>query len=174
MDRLWSPWRSQHLEGLGQQSGAQDERSVFSRIAESADDEANLVLWRGPLAFALMNLFPYNNGHVLVVPYREVERYTDLTPEEQAALARASDRVMRWCDAALKPDGYNVGINVGEAGGAGIPRHLHLHVVPRWRGDTNFMPTLAQTKVVPEALRATYRKLLAVARASAEEPPPEL
>lgn len=167
LDRLWSPWRSTHL-GPPPPEG---EGSVFTRIAASGDDETNLVVWRGELVFALMNLYPYNNGHVLVVPYREVAEFTALTPEERHALADATEKAILWLGDALAPDGYNVGMNLGEAGGAGIPAHLHQHVVPRWRGDTNFMPTLAQTKVVPEALRATYRRICTAARNRGDLPP---
>lgn len=139
--------------------------SVFERIASDEPRDAdNLVLWRGTHCFVVMNLYPYNNGHVLVVPYRRLASYTDLTAEERAELTGTIDLVMRWTNAALAPDGYNVGINQGEAAGAGIPDHLHVHVVPRWSSDTNFMPTVAQTKVIPEALRETYDKLLAAAQ----------
>lgn len=137
----------------------QDGPSLFSRLLAENEDEKNLILWRGDLVFVIMNRFPYNNGHLMILPYREVARYTDLTGEEQTAIARAIDRCMRWIEHALQPDGFNVGINQGEAAGAGIPQHLHVHVVPRWRADTNFMPTIGEVKVIPEALPDTYRKL---------------
>jgi ATP adenylyltransferase len=115
-----------------------------------------------------MNLYPYNNGHLLLVPYRPVPDYTELTDGERAELAALIGRAIGWLRAALRPDGFNVGMNQGEAGGAGIPDHLHVHVVPRWRADTNFMPVTAEAKVIPEALRATYEKLLDAVRR--EEP----
>ena len=110
--------------------------------------------------FVIMNLHPYNNGHLMIIPYREVSSYEDLSPEEQVELAASIERCIRWLKHALQPEGFNVGMNLGKAAGAGIPRHLHMHVVPRWSGDTNFMPTVAEMKVVPEALVDTYKKLL--------------
>jgi ATP adenylyltransferase len=170
MDRLWSPWRSQHVAEFDSRQRPPGAGSIFSRLAADAErDDDHLVLWRGERVFVVMNLYPYNNGHLLIVPYREVQRYTELTPEEQDEIARTIDRAMRWLEAALKPDGYNVGMNVLEAGGAGIPEHLHVHVVPRWRGDTNFMPVTADVKLVPEAMRETFGKLLQAVRAV--EPP---
>ena len=136
-------------------------KSASDFFAASDDDAANLVLWRGAHVFAVMNLYPYNNGHVLVVPYRPVTAYTALTADERHALSDAIDRVMRWQTKAFAPDGFNVGINVGQAGGAGVPDHLHAHVVPRWAADTNFMSTTADLKVIPEALQQSYEKLRA-------------
>jgi ATP adenylyltransferase len=158
MQRLWSPWRSVHLNAETRDTG-DDDRSVFCRIAAEDRDEENLVVWRGESVFVVMNLYPYNNGHLMIVPFREVADYTDLTSAEQQEIARVTDRCLRWLRAALDPDGFNVGMNLGDAAGAGIPRHLHVHIVPRWRGDTNFMPTLAEVKVIPEALRDTYDRI---------------
>lgn len=168
MDRLWSPWRSQHLEDVERRHRPPGEGSVFGRIAaEPERDAEHLVLWRGAHVFALMNLYPYNNGHLLLVPYREVADFTALSPEEQAELTALLARSMGWLRRALRPEGFNVGMNLGRAAGAGIPEHLHVHVVPRWSADTNFMPTTAEVRVIPEALRATYRKLRAVIEAEA-------
>ncbi len=159
-DHMWSPWRSQYVEQAdGQTDGSGDDRSIFSRLVAEDRDEENLILWRGEQVFAIMNKHPYNKGHLLIVPYREVTRYEALTPDEQAAVARTIERCIRWTRAALSPDGFNVGINLGAAAGAGVPEHLHVHVLPRWSGDTNFMPTTADVKVIPEAMRDTYRKL---------------
>jgi ATP adenylyltransferase len=160
MDRMWSPWRSEHLDSFEARHRLPGKGSLFSRIAAQPErDHEHLVLWRGPSVFVLMNLYPYNNGHLMVVPYREVEDYTALTSEEQREIAHTVDRCMRWLRYALAPDGFNVGINQGAAAGAGIPEHLHVHVVPRWRGDTNFMPVVGQVKVIPEAMETTFRKL---------------
>jgi ATP adenylyltransferase len=165
MDRMWSPWRSEHVEGFERRHRAPGEGSVFTRLAADPErDDEHLVVWRGETVFAVMNLYPYNNGHLLLVPYREVSRYSDLTPAERAELAEAIDRSMRWLRTALRPEGFNVGINEGEAGGAGIPEHLHVHVVPRWRGDTNFMPVTADVKLVPEAMQRTFERLRAAIR----------
>jgi ATP adenylyltransferase len=160
MERMWSPWRSLHVAEFESRHRPEGAGSVFSRIAATPErDEEHLVLWRGRTAFVLMNLYPYNNGHLLLVPYREVAEYRSLNPEEQAELAALIGRSMGWLERALAPHGYNVGLNQGSASGAGIPEHLHLHVVPRWNGDTNFMPVLGGAKVIPEAMADTYRKL---------------
>ena len=165
--RIFSPWRSVHLDSfLSQHGHDSDERggSIFSSIAASDDDDANLVLWRGETVFVVMNLYPYNNGHVLIAPYREVARYTHLTDEERTEIAATIALLIKWIDAALEPEGYNVGINDGPAAGAGVPQHIHVHVVPRWSGDTNFMPTTADTKVVPQAIRDSYERILAASK----------
>ena len=155
MDRIWSPWRAKYVT----ESVQKDSNFVFLRMAEEDKDEENLILWRGTHVFIVLNLFPYNNGHLLIVPYRKVEHYIDLSAEEQCEIASALDRSIRWLDKALKPEGYNIGLNLGIAGGAGIPKHLHVHVVPRWSADTNFMSSTAQTRVIPEALHDTYRRI---------------
>ena len=166
MDRMWSPWRSQYLHDAEQTHRPDGEGSVFSRIAATPERDAeHLVVWRGDELFVVMNLYPYNNGHLLLVPYRPVTTYEALTVAEQTELAQLIGRAMGWLRQALAPDGFNVGLNEGAAGGAGIPDHLHLHIVPRWSGDTNFMPVTADVRVVPEALRETYRKLRAAVEA---------
>lgn len=169
MEHLWSPWRSHHIERFDTHNRADTGASVFTRIAGADCDEENLVVWRGEHVFVVMNLYPYNNGHLLIVPYREVADYEALHTDEQIDMARTIDRCIRWLKAALNPDGFNVGMNLGKAGGAGIPDHVHVHVVPRWHGDTNFMPTVGEVKVVPEALRETYRKLRAVIQPSSSK-----
>jgi ATP adenylyltransferase len=143
----------------------ENRRDLFKRLAEDSDDEKNLVVWRGARIYVVMNRFPYNNGHLLIVPYRQVENYEDLDDEEQVEVARAIAHCIRWLRSALKPDGFNVGMNLGSAGGAGVPEHLHVHVVPRWSGDTNFMPTVAEVKIIPEAMRETFRKVKDAVRA---------
>lgn len=156
---MWSPWRSKHIERMADAADA-DLEAVFSLIGQDTHrDEENLVLWRGESLFVVMNLFPYNNGHLLIVPYRAVENYEDLSAGERSELADTIGRCIRWLNRALRPDGFNVGINIGEAGGAGIPGHIHTHVVPRWSADTNFMTTAADLKVIPESMEDTYRKL---------------
>lgn len=167
MEHLWSPWRAQHVASAKAEPDPAG-RTLFQRLAAEEQDEENLILWRGEHVFVLMNLYPYNNGHIMVVPYRPVIGFEALTADEQVALTRALDRCLRWLRDALAPDGFNIGINQGAAAGAGIPDHLHLHVVPRWSGDTNFMPVTARTKVIPEALADTYEKLRAVIDAEAD------
>lgn len=169
MERMWSPWRSKHVKrATAAHTRADDAPSIFSQMADDDADEENLILWRGEEVFVVMNRYPYNNGHLLIVPYREVARYEALTEAEQTALARTTERCVRWLREALAAEGFNVGMNLGKAAGAGIPEHLHMHVVPRWTGDTNFMPTTAETKVLPEGLPETYRKLRAAVEASGE------
>jgi ATP adenylyltransferase len=170
MDHLWSPWRTTHVASWAGKS-AEEKGTVFEAIAASNEDESNLVVWRGQTCFVLLNLFPYNNGHCLIVPFRRVPAYTDLEAAEQAEIAATIDRVMRWLKHAMAPDGFNVGINQGEAAGAGIPSHLHVHVVPRWASDTNFMPVTAGAKVIPEALQSTWAKLRAAVVADGEAEP---
>ncbi len=170
MERMWSPWRSRHIERA--HASAEDEGgSLFARLLAEEQDEKNYILWRGPHVFVIMNLYPYNNGHIMIVPNRVVATYEALTVDEQVEMARVLDRCIRWLRHALRPEGFNVGMNLGLAGGAGIPDHLHMHVVPRWRGDTNFMPTIGDIKVVPEALENTYHKLRQAIRDVDAHPP---
>lgn len=160
---MWSPWRSEYVADAATRTPASsDTASVFTQLLEEDNDADNLILWRGEQLFVIMNLYPYNNGHLLIVPYREVETYRALSKSEQNAVATAIDRCMGWLEAALDPEGINVGMNLGAAAGAGIPEHMHVHVVPRWHGDTNFMSTTAETRVLPEDLATTYDKLRAV------------
>lgn len=160
MDRMWSPWRSSYVADAAHREPS-DGDSLFLELLHEEQDEDTLILWRGDEVFVIMNRYPYNSGHLLIVPYREVTEYDALDSSEQAAIAAAIDRCMGWIREALSPNGFNVGMNVGQAGGAGIPEHLHLHIVPRWDADTNFMPTTAGTKVLSEDLQTTYRKLRA-------------
>ncbi|MEF8940677.1 MAG: HIT domain-containing protein [Salinivenus sp.] len=160
MDRMWSPWRSEYVSEAAGRTPT-DGASIFTTLLNENEDAENLILWRGEEVFVIMNLYPYNNGHLLIVPYREVEAYTALTVAEQRAVAATIDRCIEWLHTALAPEGVNVGMNLGRAAGAGIPEHLHVHVVPRWDGDTNFMSTTAETRVLPEDLSTTYDRLRA-------------
>ncbi len=157
MRRLWSPWRAAHIEAVPVDEA--NVRSIFSELAAETEDEKNFILYRGAHLFVIMNLYPYNNGHLLIIPYREVDEFTSLSSEEQTEMIRLVDQSITWLKDALAPDGFNVGMNLGVAGGAGIPKHVHMHVVPRWSADTNFMAVTAETKVIPEAVEDTYRKL---------------
>ncbi|MFW5955368.1 MAG: HIT family protein [Rhodothermales bacterium] len=164
MEHLWSPWRAKHIDRITEgptEEEMQDERSLFERLAAEEEDERNLIVWRGRLVFVIMNLYPYNNGHLMIVPYRREGDFAALTLEEQHEISETIARCTRWLRRALNPDGFNVGMNLGAAAGAGIPDHVHVHVVPRWSGDTNFMPSIANTKVLPEAIGDTYRKIRA-------------
>jgi ATP adenylyltransferase len=136
-------------------------QGLFARIAQSSDDEANLVVVRDRTCFALLNRYPYNGGHLMIVPYKEVPDLNGLTDEEVADLWKLVRRCLNALTTLMKPDGFNVGINLGKVAGAGILEHLHIHIVPRWTGDTNFMPVIAGTGVVPDALKEIAAKLRA-------------
>jgi ATP adenylyltransferase len=136
------------------------EGSIFRRILDSGlPDEETHVVWRGPTCFAILNAFPYTSGHMLVMPYREVGEIEDLTAEETAEMWGAVRDAVVALKAAYRPHGVNVGLNLGEAAGAGIPSHLHVHVLPRWNADSNFMTAVAEVRVLPETLGESWRKL---------------
>lgn len=161
MEALHAPWRIEYI--LAPKPPLADgAESLFTRIAQSSDDEAHHVLCRGRTCFALLNTYPYTGGHLMVVPYKQVPDLGGLMDEELLELMK----LVRRCQAALtrvmKPDGFNLGVNLGRVAGAGIIEHVHVHVVPRWNGDTNFMPVLGGTTVVPEALKDVATKLRAV------------
>ena len=155
MDTLHAPWRIEYI--LSPKPELKE--GLFTRIAQSSDDVENLVIARDRTCFALLNRFPYVGGHLMTVPYKEVADLHGLTDEELADLWKLTRRCLAALTAVMKPDGFNVGINLGRLAGAGIAEHLHIHVVPRWTGDTNFMPVLANTTVLPEALKEIAGKL---------------
>jgi ATP adenylyltransferase len=157
MDTLYAPWRIEYI--LAQKPELKP--GLFTRIAQSSDDEKNLVIARDRSCFALLNSYPYVGGHLMVLPYKEVADFNGLTDDELGDLWKLARRCMNALTALMKPDGFNVGINVGKAAGAGVVEHLHIHVVPRWKGDTNFMPVIADTTVLPEALKDIAAKLRA-------------
>ncbi len=162
METLHAPWRIQYI--LAPKIELKD-ASLFARIAQSNDDEANFVIARDRTCFALLNAYPYNGGHLLIVPYKQVPDLNGLSDDELADLMKLTRRCQNALTQVMKPDGFNIGINIGKVAGAGVAAHLHVHVVPRWSGDTNFMPVLAGTSVVPQALSelaATLRAALAV------------
>ena len=156
---MWAGWRSVYVAaaGNGEQVG---EGSVFRRILQSglSDEEARIV-WRGDHVFAILNAYPYTSGHLLVMPYREVGELEHLTADESAELWAGVQAAVAAVKAAYRPHGINVGINLGDAAGAGVPSHLHVHVLPRWSADSNFMTSVAETRVLPESLPVTWRKL---------------
>jgi ATP adenylyltransferase len=156
MEALHAPWRIQYILGPKTPPG---DGSIFTRIAQSSDDEENLVIARGRTCFAMLNNFPYNGGHLMVLPYREVPDFTDLLDDELLELMKLTRRCQQALAKVMQPHGFNIGVNLGKVAGAGIQEHLHIHVVPRWTGDSNFMPVVANTTVVPEALRETAGKL---------------
>lgn len=152
LEHLWNGWRADYVVH-GQGAQVKSELSIFSQILKSdLTDEQSYIVHRGETVFALMNAFPYTSGHLLVVPYREVAELEDLTQIETAELWSAVTTAVKVIKSVYKPQGMNVGINLGEAAGGSIAQHLHVHVVGRWGGDTNFMVTTANTKILPEAL----------------------
>ena len=161
MESLHAPWRIEYILGPKAIHG---EASLFTEIAQSSDDEANLVIARDRSCFALLNRYPYTGGHLMIVPYKQAADFNDLTDLEMTDLLRLTRRCQNALTELMHPNGFNIGINLGKAAGAGIAEHLHIHVVPRWAGDTNFMPVLAHTTVVPQALAelaASLRSTLA-------------
>jgi ATP adenylyltransferase len=160
--RLWTPHRMAYIKGENKPSGPdQDQGCPFDRAPKLSDEEG-LIVARGELVYAVLNLYPYNAGHVLICPYRHVADYTDLTQAETAEFSGFTKRAVRALRHASGAQGFNIGINLGSVAGAGIAAHLHQHVVPRWGGDTNFMPVTGHTRVLPQLLADT-RKLLAEA-----------
>ncbi len=156
MENLHAPWRIDYI--LAPRPETQ-EGSRFTRIAQSNDDEENLVIARDRTCFALLNRFPYAGGHLMTVPYKESPDMAGLTRDELADLMELTRRCQQALKTTMNPDGFNIGINQGKVAGAGIVEHLHIHIVPRWNGDTNFMPVIGETSVVPEALKETADKL---------------
>jgi ATP adenylyltransferase len=154
MERLWAPWRLEYV-----QSADEIEGCIFCAAAESSDDEEHLVVHRGERAFVMLNKFPYSSGHLLVAPYRHGLNFGDLDNDEALEIHRLGAQGLDALKATYKPDGFNLGWNIGRIAGAGIPDHGHMHVVPRWAGDTNFMPVLGDVKVIPEHFSATRRRL---------------
>lgn len=153
MRRLWTPWRMAYLV----QDEAED--CVFCQKLCEDKDRENLILYRGQTAYAILNLYPYNTGHLMIIPHEHVPTLEDLSAETSIELLRLLQESLKILREVLCPDGFNIGANIGKAAGAGIDGHMHLHIVPRWEGDTNFMPVFAETRVMPEMLLDTFDKL---------------
>jgi ATP adenylyltransferase len=154
LDYLWSPWRYQYITGTSSKPSC-----VFCDIASSAQDEENYVLYRGQHNYLVLNRYPYTSGHLMIVPFQHVASLAEAaveTASEMMTLARQAEEALRE---AYRPDGLNIGMNIGASAGAGVAGHIHLHVLPRWSGDVNFMTAISETRVLPEALDTTYRKL---------------
>jgi ATP adenylyltransferase len=161
LDRLWAGWRTNYIDGVATQPPSEDDHEcLFERLAREADDEA-LVLARNEHAFAVMNAYPYTSGHLMVAPLRHESTLAGLSRGEAASVMQLVQDANAAVLAAYSPDGVNVGANIGRAAGAGIPGHVHVHVLPRWSGDTNFMTTIAEARVLPEPLTKSYEKLIA-------------
>ncbi len=160
LERLWTPYRIAYLRGENKPADDSAGECPFCRIPTNGDDAAGLVVRRGERAYALLNLYPYAPGHLMVCPYRHIADYTDTTAEEAEEMSAMTKTAMRVLRSVSNAEGFNIGMNQGAAGGAGIAAHLHQHVVPRWVGDQNFMPVIGHTKTLPQLLRET-RELLA-------------
>ena len=154
MEHLWAPWRNLYVKDSQKHEG-----DIFAQIAQGSDDEGHYVLARGKSCFAVLNIYPYNTAHLMVIPYRATGALEDLSDDETLELMTMLKRMKAAVTEAFQPQGFNIGINLGAAAGAGIEQHLHIHLVPRWRGDCNFMTTTAETRVHPTDLGSVYEAL---------------
>jgi len=159
MEKLWSPWRSKYIESLKEKKD--DDKCIFCEAAKNdVNDPENLLVRKGELTFTLLNLYPYNNGHLMIVPFRHIGDLDDLSNQEGSEIIRELQLSRRALLDISQPQGFNIGANLGRIGGAGIDEHIHFHIVPRWSGDTNFMPVLGDVKVISQELKETKLKLL--------------
>jgi ATP adenylyltransferase len=159
LERLWAGWRGEYV-AMATDATQDGDACVFCRILASGEpDDATHILWRDERTFAILNAYPYTSGHLMVMPLRHVAELSELTDDEADELFRGVRRAVATIEAAYQPGGMNIGLNLGRAGGAGVPGHLHVHVVPRWGGDTNFMTSVAETRVLPEALGTSWKRL---------------
>jgi len=153
MEQIWAPWRIEYIQR------EKSEGCILCEKPRQSGDAANYILYRGDKNFVIMNAYPYNPGHLMIAPYRHVANLDELTDEERHEHFEMVSQSIKVLRQAFNPGGFNIGINMGKVAGAGIEEHVHTHVVPRWQGDTNFMPVLSEVRVVPEALAETYKKL---------------
>ncbi len=157
-ENLWAPWRMKYIEKTGE-SG-----NIFVDLPAANDDRSNLILFRGITAFIMLNAYPYTSGHLLIAPYRQTNDLPSMTDAELLEIHQLLAKSVKWLQTAYNPQGFNIGVNIGSASGAGIPIHLHWHVVPRWSGDTNFMTTIGEIRVMPSTLADSYDKLVEIIR----------
>ncbi|MEM2095121.1 MAG: HIT domain-containing protein [Candidatus Caldarchaeum sp.] len=155
MDRLWAPWRMNYIK-----TAKETAECIFCEAAKTSDDASKYVVHRGEKSLIIMNLYPYNNGHLMVSPYRHIPSILEMDDNEMLDVMRLLKMAVVLVRKALNPEAFNIGVNIGKYAGAGIEDHIHFHVVPRWRGDTNFMTTLSNTRVLPETVDQTYKRLL--------------
>ena len=154
MNHLWSPWRMTYIEKHEKVEGC-----VFCNAQAKADSAENLIALRGKLAYVILNRYPYASGHLMVIPFEHVSNLEELNAKTRAEMMELTSQCMSVLRKVYKPQGFNMGANIGEAAGAGMPGHVHIHIVPRWAGDTNFMSTLGETRVLPESLEVTYQRV---------------
>lgn len=153
MKRIWAPWRMEYI------LNSRKRGCFLCKICQADKDEQNLVLKRGRSTFLLLNRYPYNNGHLLVAPYKHADNLESLNAKEMSEMMELASTACKALRKSLHPDGFNLGLNIGTAAGAGLKDHIHLHIVPRWEGDTNFMPVLGEVKIIPQPLDELWRKL---------------
>lgn len=154
--RIWAPWRLAYVKDASKDI---EEECIFCAKPAAEDDEASLIVHRGERSFVILNLFPYTNGHLMVAPYEHVGRLQEMPAETLAEMMALAQRAMDRLEEVYQPHGYNVGFNQGRVAGAGVEHHIHMHVVPRWAGDNNFMPVIADTKVMPQSIEQSYEAL---------------
>ncbi|MBA4188636.1 MAG: HIT family hydrolase [Planctomycetaceae bacterium] len=160
MDHLWAPWRLAYVAAPKEKPATPRSDCFMCHAVAATDDRANLLVYRSELSAVVLNRFPYNNGHLLVCPRAHKGRFNELTPEEMLDLQIVVGKMIAIIEKRMRPDGFNVGLNLGQSAGAGVPGHLHWHIVPRWNGDANFMPVVGNTKVISQSLDALYDLLL--------------
>ena len=153
--RIWAPWRLRYVK-----NASKSDECIFCTKPGEGDDRATLLVHRGESCFVILNLFPYTNGHLMVAPFEHVGRYQDLPAATTAEMTALTQRAMNRIEEVYEPEGFNVGLNQGRVAGAGIEGHIHLHVVPRWAGDNNYMPVIADTRVMPQSLEESYDAML--------------
>lgn len=159
MEKLWSPWRSKYIESLSEKKD--DDKCIFCEAAKNdVNDPENLLVRKGELTFTLLNLYPYNNGHLMIIPFRHIGDLDDLSKQEGSEIFGELQLARRALIDISQPQGFNIGANLGRVSGAGIDEHIHFHIVPRWSGDTNFMPVLGEVKVISQELKETKVKIL--------------
>lgn len=154
MKHLWSPWRMTYISNNKKESGC-----VFCNAQAKADNAKNLIAYRGKFSYVILNRFPYTSGHLMVIPFAHVSTLEELDAETRAEMMELTTRCMAVLRELYKPHGFNMGANIGEAAGAGVLGHVHIHIVPRWAGDTNFMSSVGETRVLPESLEETYKRV---------------
>lgn len=154
MRRLFTPWRKKYITSTKKKDGC-----VFCQAIEQNEDSETFIVHRGEHAFVILNKFPYTSGHLMVIPYQHSEKLSNLNPDIRFEIIELVNKASEVIHSVYKPDGFNIGINMGSAGGAGIAEHIHMHVVPRWSGDTNFIPVISDTRLIPEELEITYKRI---------------
>ncbi len=159
MDKLWSPWRSQYIDSFKEEK--KSDECIFCNMENSeVADEKNLIVYKSKFTYIVLNLFPYNSGHLMIVPYRHTNDFSSFTEEENIEVMKCTQLCIKALGIAMKPHGFNIGANLGKVAGAGIDQHIHFHVVPRWNGDINFMPAIGEVKVISQDLLVTKKRLI--------------